>query len=347
MVETAEYETVIVGGGPAGAAAAWELTRHGHDCVVLDRESFPREKLCAGWITPQVLEDLEFQPEDYPHRFLTFDALQINLGRLHVPFHSPQHSIRRFEFDRWLVERSGAPLIQHRVREVTVDARSLVIDGRFRCRNLIGAGGTRCPVERRFFRSVRARCKSLQVVTQELEFPCTAVGRDCHLWFFHDGLPGYAWYVPKAEGYVNVGVGGMAAKLTARRDSIRNQWQLLVARLRDLELLPADPGEPGGYSYYLRERTFTADRLQRDCATLREGDTALSARPGRVFLTGDAAGLATRDMCEGIGPAVRSGLLAARAILQDGAVDPAGIDPHTLGRPLVARGLDLAFTRNH
>ena len=36
---------------------------------------------------------------------------------------------------------------------------------------------------------------------------------------------------------------------------------------------------------------------------------------GNVFLVGDAVGLATRDMCEGIGPAVRSGLLAARSIV--------------------------------
>jgi flavin-dependent dehydrogenase len=32
----------------------------------------------------------------------------------------------------------------------------------------------------------------------------------CHLWFFEDGLPGYAWYVPKADGYLNVGIGGSA-----------------------------------------------------------------------------------------------------------------------------------------
>lgn len=346
MAESGEYETVIVGGGPAGAAAAWELVRHGRDCVVLDRETFPREKLCAGWITPQVLEDLEFRPEDYPHRFLTFDALQINLGRLHVPFQSPQHSIRRFEFDRWLVERSGAPLITHRVREVAVDGRDLLVDGRFRCRNLIGAGGTRCPVERTFFRAERARCKSLQVVTQELEFACAEVGRDCHLWFFQDGLPGYAWYVPKADGYVNVGVGGMATRLTAQGGSIRDHWQRLVVRLLDLKLLAADPGEPGGYSYYLRERAFAADRLQRDSGARRQDDRASMPGTARVFLTGDAAGLATRDMCEGIGPAIRSGLLAARAIIDGGAIDPAGIDPHTLGRPVVARCLDFAFTRN-
>jgi flavin-dependent dehydrogenase len=55
--------------------------------------------------------------------------------------------------------------------------------------------------------------------------------------------------------------------------------------------------EPTGYSYYLRGNVDTVRR-------------------GNAFITGDAAGLATRDLGEGIGPAVRSGLRAARAILE-------------------------------
>ncbi|MFB3105239.1 MAG: NAD(P)/FAD-dependent oxidoreductase, partial [Pseudomonadales bacterium] len=114
----AEHEVIIVGGGPAGATAAWELIRNGVDCLILDREAFPREKLCAGWITPRVLSDLEFQPEDYPHRFLTFEVLNVSIKGLKVPFRSPQHSIRRYEFDQWLLERSGAPVSVHNVRTV-------------------------------------------------------------------------------------------------------------------------------------------------------------------------------------------------------------------------------------
>ena len=317
-----ERDVIVVGGGPAGAAAAWELKRSGVDCLVLDRETFPREKLCAGWITPEVLEDLEFQPEDYPHRFLTFERLNIALKGLKVSLRSPQHSIRRYEFDAWLLERSGADNMQHNVRHIAAEGDSgYLIDDKFRCRYLIGAGGTRCPVYRELFRSAHPRPSCLQAVTLELEYPFDWQDPDCHLWFFSHGLPGYAWYVPKADGYLNVGVGGMAEKLKERGDDIRRHWQYLVDRLLEDGLVSSPPDAPGGYSYFLRARTDLG-------------------RLGNAFVVGDSAGLATRDMCEGIGPAVRTGLRAARAVTRGDAYDLDDVAAYTSGNTLVRKGLE-------
>jgi len=320
------HDVIIVGGGPAGSSAAWELTRHGRSCLVLDRESFPREKLCAGWVTPEVIADLEVEPREYPHRFLTFEVLDVALKGFHVPLRSPQHSIRRYEFDAWLLKRSGAEVRQHNVRHVSEAGDGYVIDDAYRCRYLIGAGGTRCPVYRELFRPEKPRGKGLQAVTLEREFPCDWKDARCHLWFLDKGLPGYAWYVPKADGYLNVGVGGMAEKLKRRGDDIRRHWDLLGERLVDEGLLEAPPEQPGGYSYFLRDK---ADPRRR----------------GNAFVVGDAAGLATRDMCEGIGPAVRSGLLAARSITTGVDYDLGGIDAFTAGTLLVKKGLERAFLR--
>jgi flavin-dependent dehydrogenase len=319
-----EREVIVVGGGPAGASAAWELTRRGRDCLVLDRETFPREKLCAGWITPEVVRDLEFDPAHYPHRFLTFDVLNIHVKGLSVPLRSPQHSIRRFEFDRWLLERSGAEVQTHNVRSIVADGDGYRIDDAYRCRYLIGAGGTRCPVYRDLFRDAQPRRKELQAVVLELEYPCEWRDPSCHLWFLTNGLPGYAWYVPKENGYLNIGVGGMAEKLKQRGGEIRRHWDALVAALRRRGLIHETPAAPGGYSYFLRGGTE-------------------SPRLGNAFVTGDSAGLATRDLCEGIGPAVRSGLRAARAILDDADYDFAGIEQHTAGNRWVRRGLERLY----
>lgn len=319
-----QHDVIVVGGGPAGSSAAWELTRHGRSCLVLDREDFPREKLCAGWITPEVLDDLEFTPADYPHRFLTFEVLDVAFKGLRLPFRSPQHSVRRYEFDAWLLERSGAPVERHNVRRITADDDGYLIDDTYRCRYLIGAGGTRCPVYRELFRDTKPRGKNLQAVTLELEFPYDWKDERCHLWFLDKGLPGYAWYVPKADGYLNVGVGGMADKLKRRGDDIRRHWDRLCERLVDEGLVDEPPDQPGGYSYFLRDRQDPG-------------------RLGNAFVVGDAAGMATRDMCEGIGPAVRSGLMAARSILSDAPFDLGRIDAFTTGNRLVRKGLELAF----
>jgi flavin-dependent dehydrogenase len=207
-----------------------------------------------------------------------------------------QHSIRRYEFDDWLLKRSGVPVHTHYVKDIRQEDGHYVIDGEYRCKYLVGAGGTKCPVYRTFFRKANPRAKELQVVTLEQEFPYDWQEKSCHLWFFDRGLPGYSWYVPKENGYLNVGIGGIANKLKQRRDDIKNHWEHLTAMLGKKGLVKDYPYEPKGYSYYLRGQVDTI-------------------RTDNAFIVGDAVGLATRDLGEGIGPAVKSGILAADAII--------------------------------
>jgi flavin-dependent dehydrogenase len=320
------WDVAIVGGGPAGSSAAWKLKRGGADVLVLDKERFPRLKLCAGWITPEVVSDLALDPSAYPHRFLTFERMHAHVKGLHFKLHCVQHSIRRFEFDAWLLERSGAEVRQHTVRTIRRDTGGdYVIDEAFRCRYLIGAGGTRCPVYRTLFRAANPRASELQTVTLEHEFAYDWKDPDCHLWFFDKGLPGYSWYVPKADGWLNVGVGGMADRIKRSGVDIKHHWSNLV-RMLDRKLAAGAAYDPAGYSYYLRGNVEVA-------------------RVDDAFLTGDAAGLATRDMCEGIGPAVRSGLRAADAILTRASYDIQDVTGASLGGGLATRLLDWAFTR--
>lgn len=318
-------DAIVVGGGPAGSTCAWKLRQAGLDVIVLDRAAFPRTKLCAGWVTPEAIRDLEFDPADYPHGFLTFDALHVHWKVFSARPATRQHSIRRFEFDDYLLRRSGATTLQHRVREVQRHNGDYVIDGRFRSKYLVGAGGTSCPVYRAFFSDRQPRTASLQTATYEQEFRYDWKDPACHLWFFEAGLPGYAWYVPKANGYVNVGLGGMAEQLKDRDGHLRDFWQQFVARLRRRGLVRYDDYDPKGYSYYLR-------------------DGVGKVSDANAFIVGDAVGLATRDMCEGIGPAVKSGLLAARAIVSGEPYSVAEIAPCS-GSGFASNMLERRFTR--
>ncbi len=289
---------IIVGGGPAGSTCAWKLRQQGIECFILDKQTFPRPKLCAGWVTPEVLNDLQITESEYPHTLTRFRQFRVYWGRNEFPIKVHQYAIRRVEFDDWLLQRSGVPVHTHTVKQIVRDGTRYVLDNQYSCDYLVGAGGTYCPVYRELFKPRHPRTKKRQVVTLEQEFPYAVQDSDCHLWFFRNRLPGYAWYVPKGEGHINVGIGGFVEKLKGRRVTITRHWQWFVQELEQRSLITNYHFNPGGYTYYLRDRR---DSIQQD----------------RAFLIGDAAGLATRDLGEGIGPAVKSGLLCADAIISE------------------------------
>jgi flavin-dependent dehydrogenase len=273
------------------------------DCLILDRQAFPRVKLCAGWITPQVLRDLALAPDEYPGSLTAFNALHISIRGVRFPLPTRQYAIRRYEFDHWLLQRADVPVRRHSVETIKKEGKTYVIDSAYSAKYLVGAGGTRCPVYRTLFQETSPRAADSLIVALETEFPYSHTDPRCQLWFMEHGLSGYSWYVPKADaqgkaGYVNVGIGGNAERLRANGDRLKRHWELLVAKLDRLGLVRGHEWRPRGYAYYLRQ---AQPEVRRDNA----------------LIAGDAVGLATRDMGEGIGPAVRSGLLAAEAILDD------------------------------
>jgi menaquinone-9 beta-reductase len=320
-------EVLIVGGGPAGATCAWALRRQGVDCRIIDRATFPRVKLCAGWVTPDVFDTLALSEADYPHPVTHLNGLRLSVRGLHLRLPSRQMAIRRIEFDDFLLHRAGVPVHTHHVREIVYHDGGYLVDGQFFGRYLVGAGGTHCPVARAFFAEVNPRLPESLIVTQEeafaYEIPDDPRAHTCHLWFFEDGLPGYAWYVPKAGGWVNVGVGGALAKLQARGDTIQRHWQRLIAQLDQLGLVRGHTYRPRGHAYYLAR---THRQIQSDGA----------------FVIGDAAGLATPDMGEGIAPAIQSALCAAEAIVTGDPVNLTGVRRWSQP-PLIARLLAAGY----
>ncbi len=301
MVET---EVAIVGGGPAGSTCARELRRMGVDCIVLDRCDFPRPKLCAGWITPAAFDRLELI--DYPHSLVRLERLHCHFRGRPVAVPTVQYSVRRIELDAWLLQRCGVPVHRHAVERIERAGGSFVIDDSFVCRVVVGAGGTYCPVYRTFFKAAHPRDPDAMITTLEEELEYDIMDDRCCLWFFDNGLPGYSWYVPKGDGILNVGIGGVAGGMRCGRASIRDHWTRFARKLEALGLVRGHAWRARGYNYFVRRKPAPV-------------------RLGNIFLIGDAAGLATRDLGEGIGPAVESGIRAAEAIAR--------------GRPYTARAI--------
>ncbi len=289
-------DVIIVGGGPSGAACAWKLALHKVNFLVLDKAEFPRVKPCAGWITPQVLRLLEIIPRDYPYGITHFNSFQMEIKGWRFKLRTDQYAIRRIEFDNWLLQRSSPEVITHAAKEIQFKDGRYVVDGQFSAKYLVGAGGTHCPIKKAIFSQKVNNKKDILIVAQEEEFEYKYQDPRCHLWFFNDGLPGYAWYVPKAGGYVNIGVGGSAAELKKKNDILKRHWKLLIEKVDQLGLVRDHEYKPLGHSYNLHRRNPIIQL-------------------GNAFIIGDAIGLATRDMGEGIGPAIESGIRAAESIV--------------------------------
>jgi len=307
-----ESEILIIGGGPAGASCAKELKRAGRDVLILDKADFPRSKLCAGWLSPGVFRMLKTKPQNYPGGLLKFRKLYFHFGKKQFGIPTKQFSIRRYEFDQWLVEESGTPVQKHNVRQIRKEQNSYIVDDLYTAQYIIGASGTSDPVYRTLFRPQKKRSPEAQIVAMEQEFIYDFPDDRCHLWFYDNGLAGYSWYVPKANGYINIGIGAKVSDLKNKGQTIQDHWQLFVKKLNDSDLISNYNFNPRGYQYYLRSRTQTT-------------------QTGHAYLIGDALGLATIDMGEGIAPAIASGLRAAQAILKNKPYKISGI--HRLSFP--------------
>lgn len=325
-------DVLIVGGGPAGSTCARQLRAAGLDVLVMDRQRFPRDKVCAGWITPAVVAALGLDVEDY-RRGRVFQPITGFLtgmeGRRPVStsYREPvSYGIRRCEFDHYLLERAGARLsLGEPFESMRRENGRWIVNERIETSLVIGAGGHFCPVARQL--GARPGRGELAVTAQEIEFEMDAEQlADCRVrpeipeLYFCEDMKGYGWVFRKGD-YLNIGLGREGAHQLSRHvAAFRDR---LVAEGR---ISARTPTEFHGHAYLL----YTSGRRR----LVDDG----------VLLIGDAAGLAYPQSGEGIRPAVESGLMAASAVLAaQGRYDSVTLAPYAsaLTRRFGQRGLRM------
>ena len=298
-----QVDVLIVGGGPAGSTLAWALRGSGLTIAIIDKQIFPRDKVCAGWVTPAVMEELQIDLDDYA-RSRTLQPISgfrvSQLGKKQVETHYQDkpvsYGIRRREFDDYLLQRSGAELLLGQAfKSMQRQDEAWLVNDDIKARLVVGAGGHFCPVAR----AVGAKLgRHEQVVAaQEIEFKMTPEQqRECQVdeqvpeLFFTPDLNGYGWVFRKGD-FLNIGLG--------REDNhkLSEHVQKFCHFLKQQGKIPQDtPEKFHGHAYLLYPHAL------RD--VIKDG----------LLLIGDAAGLAYPQSGEGIRPAVESALLAAAVI---------------------------------
>lgn len=302
---TLSCDALIVGGGPAGSSCASKLRQAGMDVVIMDKQTFPRDKVCAGWVTPGVLAELGVDRHEYAASGRVIQAITgfrtSMLGQEQVETRygrEVSYGIRRCEFDHYLLQRSGARLfLGEAFKGMERSGTHWIVNASIRTPLVVGAGGHFCPVARHF--GAELGSSECVVAAQEVEFEMTARQQaDCRILgeipelFFLEDLSGYAWCFRKGD-VLNIGLGRLNNRNLSRHVND------FMAFLKGFGKISQDtPAQFHGHAYLLYENS------KRPLAE----DGAL--------LIGDAAGLAYAQTGEGIRPAVESGLLAARTIFE-------------------------------
>jgi geranylgeranyl reductase family protein len=305
MIATEEpkcYDAVVVGMGPAGATAAYELSRAGMSVLGLDKQAHPRYKVCGGGLSVRIdrLLDAEFKAV-VEH---TVYGVQFSYrGEESFFIQSPNpiaYMVMRDRFDHLLVEKARRAGTEVREGEQAVDFQQtaewveVVTDrGRYRAKVLIGADGANSVVAQRLF--PRRRLSRMSTLESELGIGKAPVypGEGKVLIDLGATSKGYAWIFPKTER-LSVGI----AEFKGRASSPKGLFRSFIEGEKGLANLEVPP--PCGHPLPL----FSSQGL------LGRGLVC-----NRALLVGDAGHLVDPLFGEGIYYAVRSGQMAAASIL--------------------------------
>ena len=318
-----QRDLLIIGGGPAGSAAAIVAARAGVRVTLFEKGQHGRDKVCGDGLTPRAVAALEELKVDYSaaHRI---DGLRMIAGKktreLAWPTTDrfPNHGAvwPRHRFDTHLIDlaiEAGA--------DVRFESEALPVMEGDRCIGVVSGGDTftapltilaagaqgaaakmlgaeRDPNEP-FGLAIRAYAPTPRHAERHLE-ACLSL-RDEH----GTPVPGYGWMFPAGDGTVNIGVGALSTMKGFKKLNLNTLLDQYAAIVR----------EPWGLGGYIDKPR--AWRLPMSCVK----------RHGRGWLAiGDAAGFVNPMNGEGIDYGLESGMLAVEQFLSNPVTAPGVYD---------------------
>jgi geranylgeranyl reductase family protein len=332
----ADVDVLVVGAGPAGAAAGLAARQRGLDVLVVDKAMFPRDKTCGDGLTTAALRflehlgvDLRPLPGYMPIRETVLVSPSGRRTSLPLPSDGDHAAVvPRVELDAALVAKARDSGVEVRdgtavsALDVTPEGVTVSLgdNGAVRAGYVVAADGHYSFVRRSLRPPAPPELGTWHAFRQYFR------GVDdprLYVLFEADLLPGYAWVFPLPDGRANVGFGvlrhpGMTGK------ELNARWRELLTRPSVRSVLGPAAEPEATHRAWPIPASFEYDALA----------------DGRVLYVGDAANAVDPLTGEGIAQAIETATLAVDAIANG---DAAGVGQRYRERVRRALGRDLRF----
>ena len=318
----ANEKITIVGAGPAGAFASMYLSRYKIPHTLIDKNTFPRDKICGDAISGKVVNLLAYYDPSLIDRLQhKNDAFQTNGiyfcspsgKRITLPFppasgnYPPGFVCPRKSFDQFLVEQLDQQYCNFlpeskitKIEQGTSSQHCIHLENDSQSLSLapeliIAADGAQSIVKRALFSEKKSRNASAG-----LRLYAKGVKPEEHpsyieLHFLKRSLPGYFWIFPLNDGWYNIGMGMHSSQIKKKKINLKNLFR---------EIITSDEHVTHRFTGIEEQNGIQGWSLPM------EGNFRRLAGDG-VLLTGDAGGLIDPFTGEGIAPAMLSGKHAA------------------------------------
>ncbi|BDS12260.1 NAD(P)/FAD-dependent oxidoreductase [Aureispira anguillae] len=306
-----QFDIIICGAGPAGSTCALALENSGLKIALIDKSSFPRDKICGDAIAPYVPSVLRTIHPKYEAAFHQFKAKKIvttlrvvapNQKAVDLNFTQKGAISMRVHLDHFLFEQASqlanVSSFTGFIKTVQTHSDHTIVTlkngQQLRSKLIIGCDGAQGIVAKELTQNkidlahhsaaVRAYYKGVKGISEQT----------FELHYLKDLMPGYFWIFPLPDGYANVGLGMLSQKISQQKINLRKS------------LLQTITNTP-----YLKERFEGAELIHPPKGFgLPLGSRKVTISGHRFMLCGDAAALVDPLSGEGIGQAIISGRYA-------------------------------------